>query len=146
MEYFNIEWRRRRYGACANRGPRKAQLCGVEAEQRSEPEMPWNVKHGMASQAIRSLRRRRGAGDGNRTHATSLEGWSSTIELHPRLNARFIISFILSLVKHFFKNLIYFLSRHFSIASPKKDCYYCNPKGINCERRQNYDNLSYDRG
>ena len=26
-----------------------------------------------------------GAGDGNRTHATSLEGWSSTIELHLRL-------------------------------------------------------------
>lgn len=26
-----------------------------------------------------------GAGDGNRTHATSLEGWSSTIELHPQL-------------------------------------------------------------
>ena len=25
-----------------------------------------------------------GAGDGNRTHATSLEGWSSTTELHPR--------------------------------------------------------------
>ena len=25
-----------------------------------------------------------GAGDGNRTHATSLEGWCSTIELHPR--------------------------------------------------------------
>ena len=25
-----------------------------------------------------------GAGDGNRTHATSLEGWDSTIELHPR--------------------------------------------------------------
>ena len=26
---------------------------------------------------------RLGAGDGNRTHVTSLEGWSSTIELHP---------------------------------------------------------------
>ena len=26
---------------------------------------------------------RLGAGDGNRTHATSLEGWDSTIELHP---------------------------------------------------------------
>ncbi len=26
-----------------------------------------------------------GAGDGNRTHATSLEGWSPTIELHPHL-------------------------------------------------------------
>ena len=25
-----------------------------------------------------------GAGDGNRTHATSLEGWDSTIELHPQ--------------------------------------------------------------
>ena len=25
-----------------------------------------------------------GAGDGNRTHATSLEGWGSTVELHPR--------------------------------------------------------------
>ena len=26
-----------------------------------------------------------GAGDGNRTHATSLEGWGSTIELHPHM-------------------------------------------------------------
>ena len=26
-----------------------------------------------------------GAGDGNRTHVISLEGWSSTIELHPHL-------------------------------------------------------------
>ena len=24
-----------------------------------------------------------GAGDGNRTHTASLEGWNSTIELHP---------------------------------------------------------------
>ena len=41
---------------------------------------------------ITSLSTRRGqaqnrprAGDGNRTHTTSLEGWSSTIELRPRL-------------------------------------------------------------
>ena len=27
--------------------------------------------------------RKNGAGDGNRTHAASLEGWNSTIELHP---------------------------------------------------------------
>ncbi len=27
-----------------------------------------------------------GAGDGNRTHTTSLEGWSSTTELHPQLS------------------------------------------------------------
>ena len=30
---------------------------------------------------------RPGAGDGNRTHTTSLEGWDSTIELHPRISA-----------------------------------------------------------
>ena len=30
-----------------------------------------------------SYRRVCGAGDGNRTHAASLEGWNSTIELHP---------------------------------------------------------------
>ena len=29
-------------------------------------------------------RRRFGAGDGNRTHVASLEGWNSTIELHPQ--------------------------------------------------------------
>ena len=34
-----------------------------------------------------------GAGDGNRTHATSLEGWDSTIELHPHFNSFFIITY-----------------------------------------------------
>ena len=29
-----------------------------------------------------------GAGDGNRTHTTSLEGWDSTIELHPHQSLR----------------------------------------------------------
>ena len=29
-----------------------------------------------------------GAGDGNRTHATSLEGWGSTIELHPHFHTQ----------------------------------------------------------
>ena len=28
-------------------------------------------------------RKNYGAGDGNRTHVSSLEGWCSTIELHP---------------------------------------------------------------
>lgn len=28
-----------------------------------------------------------GAGDGNRTHVASLEGWNSTIELHPHSGA-----------------------------------------------------------
>ena len=31
------------------------------------------------------LLKKSGAGDGNRTHAASLEGWNSTIELHPHI-------------------------------------------------------------
>ncbi len=41
-----------------------------------------------------------GAGDGNRTHATSLEGWCSTIELHPHFTqCSKIIANELSIVK-----------------------------------------------
>lgn len=32
-----------------------------------------------------------GAGDGNRTHATNLEGWSSTIELHPHASPNHLV-------------------------------------------------------
>ena len=32
------------------------------------------------------LFRKSKAGDGNRTHVSSLEGWCSTIELHPQEN------------------------------------------------------------
>ena len=47
-----------------------------------------------------------GAGDGNRTRVSSLEGWCSTIELHPRkpLPERFsfdILAWFLLFVKHF---------------------------------------------
>ena len=31
-----------------------------------------------------------GAGDGNRTHVISLEGWSSTIELHPQTLTQYL--------------------------------------------------------
>ena len=33
-----------------------------------------------------------GAGEGNRTHTTSLEGWDSTIELHPHFATAIIIA------------------------------------------------------
>ena len=35
----------------------------------------------ISSEMLSSL----GAGDGNRTHVASLEGWRSTIELHPQM-------------------------------------------------------------
>ena len=37
---------------------------------------------------IKIVLRKNGAGDGNRTHVSSLEGWCSTIELHPRVSQR----------------------------------------------------------
>ena len=36
------------------------------------------------------------AGDGNRTHVSSLEGWCSTIELHPHVRYMFSTEIILS--------------------------------------------------
>ena len=44
-----------------------------------------------------------GAGDGNRTHTTSLEGWDSAIELHPHLSSERIISNLYGFVKPFKK-------------------------------------------
>ena len=40
----------------------------------------WRNSHHLAKQSEST---NYGAGDGNRTHAASLEGWNSTIELHP---------------------------------------------------------------
>ena len=42
-------------------------------------------KQGKRKQPMQTHRPFSRAGDGNRTHVTSLEGWSSTIELHPRM-------------------------------------------------------------
>ena len=39
------------------------------------------------------------AGDGNRTHMTSLEGWGFTIKLHPRHNLLFVIYYLLFTIR-----------------------------------------------
>ena len=44
---------------------------------------------GSCSIQLSYWRKKNGAGDGNRTHVTSLEGWNSTIELHPRHNVSY---------------------------------------------------------
>ena len=44
-----------------------------------------------------------GAGDGNRTHAASLEGWNSTIELHPHKIAAFVTFFVIFSYAHYKK-------------------------------------------
>src|SRR5208282_3487336 len=45
---------------------------------------PFLRKEKLTNSLILLVQSEIGAGDGNRTHVTSLEGWSSTIELHPR--------------------------------------------------------------
>ena len=51
------------------------------------------------------LKARIGADDGNRTHVTSLEGWCSTIELHPQSSSVFsrlnIVTYLLRFVNIF---------------------------------------------
>lgn len=44
-----------------------------------------------------------GAGSGNRTRIASLEGWNSTIELHPQNQYLYIISLLFLIVKGFFR-------------------------------------------
>ena len=55
-----------------------------------------------------------GAGDGNRTHAASLEGWNSTIELHPQSSHIGVASqrlYIIALLKEIVKNFSLFFQK-----------------------------------
>ena len=78
-----------------------------------------------------------GAGDGNRTHAASLEGWNSTIELHPLVvrsqNYRIIITQVTPFCQEqiekklcFFAKVIQlsYLSAFFNIATCQKGGMY----------------------
>src|SRR5438067_6960588 len=45
--------------------------------------LAFPISCGFLKKREHDIRQNAGAGDGNRTHVASLEGWSSTIELHP---------------------------------------------------------------
>ena len=55
----------------------------IELIQKSRILAVWCRKKTTATAVVKEIS---GAGDGNRTRVTSLEGWSSTIELHPQTN------------------------------------------------------------
>ena len=59
-----------------------------------------------------------GAGDGNRTHATSLEGWDSTTELHPHTGSVTLNNFIIVERKTGFEPATFALARRRSTTEP----------------------------
>jgi imidazolonepropionase-like amidohydrolase len=61
-----------------------ADLVAIEGDPLEDPEHFGDVSFVMKGGEIVRDDRPGRAGDGNRTRTTSLEGWSSTIELHPR--------------------------------------------------------------
>ena len=71
--------------------------------------------------------KRNGASDGNRTHATSLEGWDSTIELHSHnVFIKFDAVFFQPPIYHTTKGLLcqYFFEKFFDfLFLPKKPCF-----------------------
>ena len=65
-----------------------------------------------------------GAGDGNRTHATSLEGWNSTIELHPHLCDFGAVSTTLVYNSTYPKNCQIFFALFFIFSVKNFNCNY----------------------
>ena len=60
----------------------------LQAPVRSMPEVVLPKRKGTGRPASQRVAGPNGAGDGNRTHTTSLEGWGSTTELHPHVSRR----------------------------------------------------------
>ena len=56
-----------------------------------------------------TLPKKAGAGDGNRTHAISLEGWDSTIELHPHMRPSFSKARVIILLNVYFVNDFFYI-------------------------------------
>ena len=50
------------------------------------------MKMALVPKGTRAIHLSYGAGDGNRTRVISLEGWGSTIELHPHFNGELYIT------------------------------------------------------
>ncbi len=61
--------------------PLRKRMCFAYESRVNTPALPASLAACFASACASHMK----AGDGNRTHVSSLEGWCSTIELHPRI-------------------------------------------------------------
>ena len=71
-----------------------------------------------------------GAGDGNRTRTASLEGWNSTIELHPQNQRLIIVSHRWIHVKRFLIFLPLFRQMHLCIAFYRRVIFFKHPSAL----------------
>ena len=77
-----------------------------------------------------------GAGDGNRTHAASLEGWNSTIELHPQFHNAYKVYQNIRALSNIF-------TRFFKIFYKKFNLPGINYKVEYFTKSKNYKNLTF---
>ena len=81
----------------------------VYVARQERLELPTYCLEGSCSIQLSYWRIFNGAGDGNRTHATSLEGWNSTIELHPQVSLFVSVLTTVVIISHFNGNVNTFL-------------------------------------
>src|SRR6516165_12623550 len=73
--------------SCRGRYDQSSQCCSAASSAETSPSTSFGVFPQKEDKIFVEQPSRLGAGDGNRTHVASLEGGSSTIELHPLLAA-----------------------------------------------------------
>ncbi len=108
------------------RMPQNPAICRTDMQQpnknktikhkgNKEQYLPGETKDSAELQSDAPTKKEK-AGDGNRTHTTSLEGWGSTIELHPHFNKMQIqrIAVLRGFVKHNYHRLNRLISRSVS--------------------------------
>src|ERR1700756_2515228 len=71
--------------SCHGRRDQSSQCCSAASSAETSPSTLFTAFGQKKRRYHVRIPRWDGAGDGNRTHVASLEGWSSPIELHPQV-------------------------------------------------------------
>ena len=94
------------------------------ASAASSGREPRDAVRTVVRDTIRTRYGRNGAGDGNRTHVTSLEGWNSTIELHPRFENRSYFSIASSACQPFLPVARFFCAAAARVGGSRPAAYF----------------------
>ncbi len=96
MRALRPSWANRiRTGVCRSQSPVPYRLAIAQGKGWVQGFEPWasraTIWEGRCSIRLSYRLMLQKAGDGNRTHVSSLEGWCSTIELHPHMYYAIVI-------------------------------------------------------